>query len=252
MTDIPPREPFLNILEALAVAKERGLTNLETAKRLNITPNTMHPSVEKLFNQDLLVKSSISPIKGSKNPRNANRIYVYHLKRFFPFYRPEEEGMMINMDETSSLRMEAIIIAILRQHNLTKIPVVKLRDKIGNCVKLKDFKRELNHMNNFLKDKNQLVQFNDAVHTRVRSLDSTPRPRSSIGLKSVHGSVSVFGHDSGAVPAAVPAAATAATAATEVEVAAPRAHAGTARNLAQYEQLADRLNVAPCGLPSNQ
>ena len=262
LTDIPPREPFLNMLKALAFAKQRGLTNQEAAQRLNVSSNTSYPSMQKLVSVQLVVKSLITPMKGVRDPRNLKRIYVYHLKRFFPFFQPEEEGMELCMDETSSLRLEATIVAILKRHKLTKMPVHKVRLKMHNTFpRLRKFKRELNVMAGFLKEKSQLVFFDDSLHTRVRTLDDTAWCRPAIGLASVHGSrppATFLSPHSRVpspppVPAPVPSSAPSSAPAPALAPEGPEAPLhGPARNLALYEQLFDRLTVAPCGLRSHQ
>ena len=227
-TDFPPTS-FASILEALGKAKHRGLTTAETAAVLKSSPNTVHPSLDKLFSLGLLVKSAICPRRDAINPRNPHRTYIYHLKRFFRFFIPEKEGMKFNMDETSSARMEEIILSILEQHGLTKIRVSILLTKMGNNIPLQKFKRELRSMLLHLKDKSRLKLFPHVYCTRMRTLKATPRFKPCIGLKSDDGDTTVS------------------TPCTDVT---PRTL--LPRNLAPYEHIDDRLKVAPSGIPTNE
>lgn len=255
MTDVPPVEPFIKILEAFASAKQRGLTIIEAGKTLNMSANTLHPSIEKLFKVQLLVKSSISPFKDAISPRSANRVNIYHLQQFFPLYRPEEEEMQMNMDDTSSLRLETIILAVLGRFGVTKMSVFHLCRKMDQYKSLKKFKREINHMQNFLKERGLLVLFNEYYHPK--SLNAAARIRPCIGLKSIY-AAHISLNSTSSTPSFLSSSSStsslelhdATTASRERGWSVPRIQ--TARNMAQFEQLADRLNVAPCGLPSNQ
>ena len=131
----------------------------------------------------------------------------------------------------------------------------KLCIKIGIYnKKLTNFKREIQHMKNFLKDDCLLVVFHESYLTRMRSLKSTGQNRPYIGLKSIHGNAhppDMDATDTATPPFEESGVGIVSHPPTSIST-APSIRIQTARNMAQFEQLVDRLNVAPCGLPSNQ
>jgi hypothetical protein len=245
LTDLP-HDPYFTFLEAFAAARQKGLTVDEASKILKTTSNTLNASFEKLLLANLLVKSNISPIRGAKNPRNANRRNIYHLKRFYPFYCPEEDEMMMGMDESTAFRMENVVMEVLQQHGLTKMTLSKLFHKIGTYDSLKVMKKELSQRIFLLKEKNRMVIFTDMTLTTHKLISVTkPIARVCIGLRSVH----PLECDSTALTTAAIIEGDGSGDSNNSSL-TPRIR--TVRNLAMYEQLVDRLNVAPRGLPTTE
>ena len=141
--------------------------------------------------------------------------------------------MMWTLDENSSKKMEEVIIGTLNQYGVTKLSLKKLRIKMGIDIPHQAFRRDMQSMINILKDNSKLVLFTGFDYSRQRNIKETAPCQLSIGFKSVY-SKETFNEDS----------------AQHQNSKSLRCQ--TVRNLALYEQLADRLNVAPCGLPSNQ
>jgi hypothetical protein len=125
--DIPP-DPGLLLLEYIGFSRSRGIVLSEVT--IKMKAKHLHPIVDKLCSNGLVVKRLIAPTGGS-DARVSLRSTIYHLKRFAVSYSPQLDGVYISVDDTKNEVLQRDILRLLQIHQVRELALTQIAAPLG-------------------------------------------------------------------------------------------------------------------------
>jgi hypothetical protein len=127
-------DPALLLLELLGFAKQKGLLLNEASSIMNL--KHIHQVVDKLVDSKLIIRRTVTPIsstiRGNREARFKHKITIIHLIRFAHLYNPDDDAMVICVEDTDTelYDIQRDIVDILHRHNVTIFPLHALAKEL--------------------------------------------------------------------------------------------------------------------------